>query len=271
MKSAVRFFVAVCFVLCLFQTGHADLYSFSGTLSTDQGELVTDSGWSGSGVVLNFQVNQLESGLWSYKYTFTTTSGNPLTIGLANPTSGQKPFLKLQTSDVDGSTYSLVTANGSVSMNVIKGDIGVTLWNNTVAGRFLSDPHLKVGGDTDTAGIAEVSDGIVEIISSQAPMWGDFYLRGYSPGGVANTQPEVVNKGFNEGVFPDPTNPNGPWYGSVGGVPVFDPDTFNPNNPMYWILVPDTRTNFNTPLPAAVWLLGTGLIGLIGFRRFRKK
>lgn len=269
MRSGIRFFLALCFVACLFQTGHADLYSFTGQLSTAQGELVTDSGWSANGVVLTFEVNQLSDGKWSYKYTFTTNSEAPLSVGLANPGSGQKPFLKLLTSNVAGSTYSLVTSNGTVPMSVITNDPGFTLWNDTTAGRFMAyEPHLKVGGDTDTIGIAAISDGVVEIISSQAPMWGEFYLRGYSISG-ANTQPEVVNRGLNDGVFPSPSG--GSWYGSVGGAPVFDPDAYNPNATMYWILVPDTRTNFNTPIPAAAWLLGSGLIGLIGLRRFRKK
>jgi hypothetical protein len=48
-------------------------------------------------------------------------------------------------------------------------------------------------------------------------------------------------------------------------------DTFSsPNDDLGWARLDVTVDAAPVPIPAAVWLLGSGLIGLIGVRRFRK-
>lgn len=87
------------------------------------------------------------------------------------------------------------------------------------------------------------------LVSPRNPMWGDIYAK---DGGGKKTPVYAVNNGFGS----DPTDPisNGNLYNSVtktGG----------------WALVPDTTA---VPIPGAVWLLGSGLLGLLGFRKKRK-
>jgi hypothetical protein len=72
----------------------------------------------------------------------------------------------------------------------------------------------------------------------------------------------------------------GGFYANDGGAVYyfdFDSGTQGPVDPQYWywnihaIAVHDGNVGGSSvPIPAAVWLLGSGLIGLIGIRRFRK-
>ncbi len=265
MKNVTRIFITILLILAFLQAGYAEI--FSGTRSTAAGTLVADDAWSTSGVVVTFTVEQKSDG-WHYVYTFKNNSGQNLT---------GSQFLKLETSNVSGSSYYLVTSTGSMSLSAITTDPGFHLWDAPASdpSYFAYDPHLKIGGNRTeaqqdpivAAQVRELSDGSIEIISSQAPMWGDFYLRG--PSGSAAGPPEVLNRGFEEGVFP---RPSGGMYGSVGSAPAFDPTVaMTDSSVRYWILVPDTRRDLTeTPVPAAFWLLGSGLLGLIGFRKFRK-
>lgn len=80
------------------------------------------------------------------------------------------------------------------------------------------------------------------IVSNKAPMWGDFYSKDGKDSGdwvrAYNTQ--------------------------------FGTDTGNPidnGNNGGWVLVPDTVV----PIPSAIWLLGSAFLGLVGFRRKRRR
>ena len=295
MKNLARIFVASFMIICFLQNGHAAFY-YSDTRSTSAGELVSDDAWAG-GAQVTFTVQQRTDGKWSYTYTFTDLQGRPLQ---------NAQFLKIEASNVAGANYYYASGSNSRPLTLITQDPGFHLWdtssqnaardtNHYMAAGSAYASHLRVGGNADEARasaeianqVRELSDGSITIISSQAPMWGSFYLRG--PSGSSNGPPELLNRGFNGGVFqtvgatlvviPGSCDRYGrncqytysSYYGSVGSAPVLDPNDLDDPNARYWILVPDSRTDLNnTPIPAAVWLFGSGLIGLIGFRRFRR-
>lgn len=114
-----------------------------------------------------------------------------------------------------------------------------------------------------------LADGRITIVSSQAPMWGSFYIRGDA---LNDNSSEVVNRGFNGGVFPMPTN-TGSLFASVGGAPLFDLYALNHMNDAsyrYWIPVPDSNTSV-VPIPSALLHLGSGFLGLMGVGRIQKR
>ena len=95
-----------------------------------------------------------------------------------------------------------------------------------------SNPDMPTG----FRGIKFDSPGTaITFYSKHLPMWGDFYAKDGKVGGTWNTA-------WNNGIGTDPTG---------------DPFT-------NWIPVPDTKT---VPIPSAAWLLGAGLVGLVGIRR----
>lgn len=80
--------------------------------------------------------------------------------------------------------------------------------------------------------------------TARSPVWGDFYAKSGRDNGVWVT---AWNAGF---TVLDPTDL--PSNGSIGNH----------------ILRPDTATTVPpVPIPGAVWLLGSGLLGLLGLRR----
>ena len=69
----------------------------------------------------------------------------------------------------------------------------------------------------------------------------------------------MVGRDENEWYVVDVTNDGGVWAASWGVMDVDDGD-----NPPYlgaWV------TTSSVPIPAAVWILGSGLIGFVGIRR----
>lgn len=82
------------------------------------------------------------------------------------------------------------------------------------------------------------------IVTDKSPMWGDFYAKGaqtgyaYNSGFGMNTSAAIGNGNAGQGDHA-------------------------------WVLVPDTNTQV-TPIPAGIWLLGAGCIGLFGVKRFRR-
>ncbi|HOD35359.1 MAG TPA: hypothetical protein PLR20_04580 [Syntrophales bacterium] len=86
------------------------------------------------------------------------------------------------------------------------------------------------------------------IVTDRAPMWGDFYaVDGKTPG----AEVFAYNTGFGIPNLSLPADGN-----------AID------NEGRAWVLVPDTTV---IPIPGAVWLLGSGLLGLVAVRRRFKK
>jgi hypothetical protein len=115
----------------------------------------------------------------------------------------------------------------------------------------MPDTNLENGGlgPGDIFGIKWGTDNgpttlAITIITDRAPMWGDFYAK---DGEYSGQKQYAYNSMFGS----DTNAPIG--NGNNGG----------------WVLVPDTTV---VPIPSAVWLLSSGLIGLVGLRRkFRER
>ena len=75
--------------------------------------------------------------------------------------------------------------------------------------------------------------------STQPPVWGDFY--GKCGGGTPNATA---------------------WNASIGIDPAEGATSFT-----NWIPTPDTESVPPVPIPGAVWLLGSGLVGLVALKR----
>lgn len=81
------------------------------------------------------------------------------------------------------------------------------------------------------------------LVSTRMPMWGDIYAKDGSIGGDIDIY--AINSKF--------------------GIDTSDP--IGDGNNEGWALVPNSAV----PIPSAVWLLGSGLIGIVGIRRKFKK
>ena len=93
----------------------------------------------------------------------------------------------------------------------------------------------------DLFGLKFNSQSSWSIVTDKSPMWGDFYAKGASTG-------YSYNSGFGMDTAAAIGN------GNAG------------TNDYAWALVPDTTTQA-TPVPATIWLLGAGIIGIVGVKR----
>jgi len=97
-------------------------------------------------------------------------------------------------------------------------------------------PYSVYGIKFNREGLPETTTYEITFYSTRLPMWGDFYAKDGQAGGAG------WNTAWNTGFGTDPTG----------------------TNFTNWVAVPDTRV---VPLPGALWLLGAGLLGLVGIRR----
>jgi hypothetical protein len=97
--------------------------------------------------------------------------------------------------------------------------------------------------------------------SDRVPTWGDFYAK---DGGFQGVMDYAYNYNNTDGVQSGFLNPD--------SDPSSDPsDGTAGNHYFYHILRPDTQEtpSNNVPEPATLALVGTGILGLLGYRRRR--
>lgn len=237
-------------VICVALTSTAQA-AYIGTRSTDTpGALVvSDDEWSvpKGGFKIDFSVEWTGS-LWSYTYTFSDADGTPL-----DPTISR--FLKIEVSEgITGATYAYISDCGGEIVPLTPMAVSFHLWDAPASDPSY-DMYCLMIGDNDDQQYDELSDCVITILSSQGPMWGNFYARDGDPYAGYDGPAEALNRGFNEGLFPDPIT--GEMLSSVGVPPAFDPyQNMNGMDVNYWILVPDTYI----PEPATLLLFAAGAL-----------
>jgi hypothetical protein len=117
-------------------------------------------------------------------------------------------------------------------------DCSPTIYNGHAQG------HSNPGIPGDIYGLKFENQSSLTIVTDKSPMWGDFYAKGARTGYA-----------YNSGFGMDTSSAIG--NGNAG------------QDEYAWVLVPDTNTQV-TPLPAGIWLLGAGCVGLFGIKRFRR-
>jgi len=237
-------------VICVVLTSTAQA-AYIGTRSTETpGALVvSDDEWSVAkgGFKIDFSVEWTGT-LWLYTYTFSDSDGS-----LLDPTITR--FLKLQISEgIPGATYSYISDYNGEIVPLTPMAVSFHLWDAPASDPLYDMYCIKIGDDKDQ-GHDELSDCILTILSSQGPMWGNFYARNGDPYPGYDGPAEALNRGFNEGLFPDPIT--GDMLSSVGTPPTFNPyQNMNGQDVNYWILVPDTYI----PEPATLFLFAAGAL-----------
>lgn len=159
----------------------------------------------------------------------------------------------------------------TVAFEDVVGGVQVTITSNLVVSSEYFD---QIGFNVMGGGIASLSPGSMQVLS------GAFVLPTFGSGVMQGTGGEsyAILLGFDNA---PPANRFNETIDAVrfllSGVNVTNNFTGIPPvaiaGDVQGIPVPGGGTTsgaVTTPIPAAVWLLGSGLIGLIGFRRFRK-
>lgn len=207
-----RAFLAMALVLMLAPLASA--LSFSGSLISPAG--VTATGyWAQQGFQIEWFIEDQPDGSWKYQY-----------------------WLK----DSQGALYQ-EPAMASISHFTIE-----------ISPDATEADFWGMGGDVEFGDINGISSamkldfgaGYYEFFSTRAPVWGDFYAKDGTAGGLGENT--AYNAGFGN---PDPLD--GPTNGSIGNK----------------ILRPDTSTTV-VPEPGTMLLMGIGLAGAGIVRKFRK-
>jgi len=206
--------------------------------SSDETTLSSSSPWDGAGTSIHYTISYNQTtkdveGLWKYEYAFELPRKD---IG----------HLIIEVSSGD---------NAFTEDNIISGTTGGYSLDNFGAAQGNSNPGIP----DDMCGLKWDMDSLGQelvIISDRAPHWGDFYAKsGRHDGHFVYA--------YNSGFFDIDSDPQIDFAQIRMGNLVFD-----------HILLPGTVTGIPpsafVPVPAAIWLFGSGLSGFVGMARWKK-
>jgi hypothetical protein len=246
LKMLKKAFFLLGALIMLVSGAYADLVPvnqdyWTGSRSTagvDQLYATGTWGDAGNGSMISWNISyNAETKLYHYSYTISGADGGALSSNMSHwmlqlsAGAVMGDFSNMDPYSNTGIATWLASNPGNPSMG---GDIYGLKWSQTTDFTATGYPN---------------ADSIIYTFSfdtERQPVWGDFYARcGQSPGeGVFNT---TQNLGLYSNVEP----------------------TLTTTDFTFWIPVVDSKTQ-PVPLPPSTLLLGSGLLGLVGWRRFRK-
>ena len=208
--------IIICLAFLLGMVTSSWASSYSGDIS---GSTLISGASAWDTAVLSWTVdNESNPGYWTYDYEWSA-----INKGLSHLNIEVSTVFDLENDLYSYNSYltGIKAVEGPQTFDEIGGSIFGIKWDLNDTAEDIMYFHLT-------------------LVSTKAPMWGDFYAKDGN-GGTVNA------RNLNFGT--DTTDPIGD--GNNGG----------------WVLVPDTVV----PIPSAILLLGSGLIGLVGFRRKIRK
>jgi hypothetical protein len=173
-----------------------------------------------------------------------------------------------------GGSFTLMTPNGASTGWTIVGNVLGTpgIWKNfglTTSPQNVAPGQVALhpGFDTDTA---------LTVARWTSPISGTVNVSGFFGAGDIGVMSYYIlyNNNYTNRILSDLNDPNTKTFSFNQSVYAGDTIDFvvgpNTNGSYYYGSTPLDATITTVPIPGALWLLGSGLLGLTGWRRIRK-